>query len=143
MAVSILLVTHNEIGDSLLKTAITTFGELPLSTRSIGINYKNDPNEMAVSIEKIVNEIDQGEGVLVLTDMFGSTPCNIAQKLRDLNNVQVISGINLPMVIRVMNYPQLPLDLLAEKALSAGREGVMKCIIPSTVKSGPLDTHKE
>ena len=134
MTVSLLLVTHNEIGDSLLRTAVTTFGELPLSARAIGINYKGDPNELVITIKNFVSELDQGDGVLVLTDMFGSTPCNIAQKLRELNNVQVISGVNLPMVIRVMNYPQLPLDLLAEKALTAGREGVMKCNISPEIK---------
>jgi len=62
--------------------------------------------------------------VLVLTDLYGSTPSNIAQKLIAQRNVHVVSGLNLSMLIRILNYPQLPLLELSEKAVSGGKDGI-------------------
>jgi PTS system ascorbate-specific IIA component len=72
--------------------------------------------------------LDQGDGVIVLTDMFGSTPSNIATALtRDNEHVTVIAGVNLPMLVRLMNYPRLSMAQLKDKALSGGREGIFSC----------------
>ena len=76
-----------------------------------------------------IEELDQGQGVLVLTDMYGSTPSNIACKLSN-GQVRVVAGINLPMLVRVMNYPALNLPQLADKALTGGHEGVISCQQP-------------
>ncbi|OZB83772.1 MAG: PTS fructose transporter subunit IIA, partial [Halothiobacillus sp. 13-55-253] len=71
-------------------------------------------------------DLDQGDGVLVLTDMYGSTPSNIAHRLKEKNRVHVISGVNLPMVVRAMNYPQLNLADMTERVASGGREGIIE-----------------
>ena len=77
-----------------------------------------------------------GDGVLVLTDLYGSTPSNIACKLRRHGHVRVVSGVNLPMLIRVLNYPDLDLDSLKEKALSGGRDGVLSCTSEDRTHAG-------
>ena len=74
------------------------------------------------------HKLDHGQGVLILTDIYGSTPSNIACALSTKENVRIISGINLPMLIRVLNYPNLELDELVLKAISGGQEGIMDCI---------------
>ena len=73
----------------------------------------------------ILDQLDEGDGVLVLTDAYGSTPSNIACRLGARRQVAVVTGLNLPMLLRVLNYPALPLDELKEKAVSGGRDGVL------------------
>ena len=63
---------------------------------------------------------------MILTDLFGSTPYNIAKVLHQETNIRMVSGLNLPMLIKVMNYPNLSLDELAQKAIKGGREGVIE-----------------
>ena len=77
--------------------------------------------ESAVSL---LRELDQGDGVLVLTDLFGSTPSNIAHRLHEFANVNIVTGLNLSMLIRIFNYPDLNLADMTEKAFSGGVDGV-------------------
>lgn len=72
--------------------------------------------------------LDQGEGVLVLTDLYGSTPANVAVALLgEYGRLRVIAGVNLPMLLRALNYASSDLDTVAEKALQGGRGGVLLC----------------
>ncbi|MBB71953.1 MAG: PTS fructose transporter subunit IIA [Legionellales bacterium] len=127
MTVNLVLITHDDIGTSLMKAATMTFGELPLPTTSVAVSYETDPEDLTPRLQQLAKTMTANCGVLVLTDLFGSTPCNIAQGLQDVANVRVISGLNLPMMIRVLNYPNLSLDELADKAISGGKEGIMAC----------------
>jgi PTS system ascorbate-specific IIA component len=127
MSVNILLITHEDIGNAMLQIAQSTFGELPLPITPVGIAYQDDPDILIPKLTKFIQQSDQGDGVLVLTDMFGSTPCNLARQLSSAGQVKVISGLNLPMLIRILNYPQLPLVELAAKAVSGGKDGVIDC----------------
>jgi PTS system ascorbate-specific IIA component len=78
-------------------------------------------------MDEDLKKLDQGHGILILTDMFGSTPSNIACAVSDRTDIRVVSGLNLPMLIRVLNYPALNLEELEIKALSGGQEGVVRC----------------
>ncbi len=136
MTVNILLITHDEIGKALLSAAINTLGFCPLTAELLPIPLDSDPEEKIDEARAKVNAINDGEGVLLLTDIYGSTPSNIACSLlnEDLannssskNNIRVISGINLPMLIRVLNYPTLSMEELVLKAVSGGKEGIMAC----------------
>jgi PTS system ascorbate-specific IIA component len=89
---------------------------------------ESDPDAMREQAASLIREVDRGDGVLVLTDLFGSTPSNIATALQHNHKVISVAGINLPMLLRVMNYPKLGLRELAEKALSGGRDGVLHCV---------------
>lgn len=127
MKIKILLITHENIGAALLKTVKRTFGELPIPTRVIAVNYQANPEDIVKRLEPIAAAANHDEGTLILTDMFGSTPCNIALALHHYKHLFVVSGLNLPMLIKVLNYPSIPLHKLAQKAIQGGRDGVINC----------------
>lgn len=126
MSVKILLITHEDIGSALLKATRKTYGKLPIPAQVVAIKYNANPDDVAIKLKKLTDKADNNEGFLILTDMYGSTPCNIALALKD-RPIQVVSGLNLPMLIRVMNYPESNLEKLAEKALTGGKDGVVNC----------------
>jgi mannose PTS system EIIA component len=128
MTVNVLLITHEQVGSALLKAVLKTFGELPLPVKAVAIDYQCDPDQCAQKLRRLTKCLVQGDEILVLTDVPGSTPCKIAQKLSHLchsDHVRVIAGINLPMLMRVMNYPSLSLNQLVQKAVSGGKEGIV------------------
>jgi len=125
--VGILLITHGNIGAVLLQSATEVLGVCPLSTTTISTTQGCDPERVLASAKQAAQEMDRGDGVLVLTDLYGSTPSNIACRLHELHDVRVVSGLNLPMLIRVLNYPDLDLDDLMHKAVTGGRDGVLIC----------------
>jgi mannose PTS system EIIA component len=135
MSVSLLLITHDNIGQQLLETARATVPLCPLQIRALGIPSSTDVAAMYQQALELVRLLDTGKGVLVLTDLFGSTPANIATQLLLDAQVEVIAGLNLPMLIRTMNYPNLELLPLAQKALSGGHDGVLQCNPNSVDKS--------
>lgn len=131
MTVSVLLLTHEQIGQALLKTASNAFPDLPLPVTTIGISYDIEPIVFLPYLQSLIQRVDTGSGVLVLADIFGATPCNMMQNLLDhvakRAEVIVITGLNLPMLLSVLNYATLGLTELANKALQSGRRGVIQC----------------
>ena len=128
MTVNILLITHDSIGQALLEAATNTLGFCPLTADVLSIPANCEIEASIQWAKEKTHKLDHGQGVLILTDIYGSTPSNIACTLSDKENVRIISGINLPMLIRVLNYPNLELDELVLKAISGGQEGIMDCI---------------
>ncbi len=130
MTVSVMIITHDEVGEALLNAATTTLGELPLATTVVTVKCDTDPEDILPRLQRSGQHIDHGDGLLILTDLVGSTPCNIASTLASClgenQKIRVVTGINLSMLIRLMNYPHLDLDELAEKAITGGRDGVMQ-----------------
>lgn len=127
MSVQILLITHELIGAELLKVTRNTYGRIPINTEVITIDYKTNPDKFIPIIETTAKKLASPDGILILTDLYGSTPCNIALTLTQHHHVEVIAGLNLPMLLKVMNYPTLNLHQLAQKAISGGKEGVVNC----------------
>jgi PTS system ascorbate-specific IIA component len=125
MNVGLLLITHNDLGHYLLDTASGILGSCPIRTRSLNVPGSCDPDMVLERACALYRELDQGDGVLVLTDLFGSTPSNIAARLLDKYNILVISGVNVPMLVRILNYPTCSLEELANKALTGARDGVV------------------
>ncbi|MCU7893470.1 MAG: PTS fructose transporter subunit IIA [Candidatus Thiodiazotropha sp. (ex Ustalcina ferruginea)] len=121
MTIGLLLITHSRIGEALLETARKMLEGPPPSVETLPCN----PDNLLEEARAIVTRLDQGSGVLVLTDMYGSTPSNIASGLAEKRRVNVISGVNLPMLIRTLNYQTLDLVSLTEKAVSGGKEGIL------------------
>jgi len=124
MSVAILLITHGEIGQAIHQAAVSVIGSSPLRTACMSITMETTPEEAFRQAQQHIERLNTGSGVLVLTDMYGATPSNIACTIQD-TDIAIISGLNLPMLIRVMNYPSLPLQELAEKAITGGKEGVI------------------
>jgi len=125
MKTGLLLITHGQLGQYMLDTTTTILGNCPLRVKAIPVDGDCEPDVMLETASQACTELDQGDGVLVLTDLFGSTPSNIATHLMDKHRVYVISGVNIPMLLRVMNYPDLDLDELAGKAASGAQDGVI------------------
>ena len=132
MRVGILIIAHDKLGDVLLEIALGAIGEPPLEVEVLSVQRGVDPDALLEEADRLASRLDQGAGVLVLTDMYGSTPGNIACRLQQSKPVQVIAGLNLPMLFRVFNYPDLALDDIAEKAVSGGNAGVLHCALPGT-----------
>lgn len=127
MSIGLLIVTHNDIGADLLATARDIIGKPPLDVSVIDVRPDSDYERKAEEIDRSIRRLDRGDGVLVLTDLFGATPANMALKAAVKHNAKVVAGINLPMLIRVFNYPGLPLDKLIAKAVAAGHDSVFEC----------------
>ena len=128
MSTSILIIAHQGVGNAMVNTLQTVFeGELPLAISIVDVKPDCDPDQLIKQLKPMVNDLDTGNGLLILTDLYGATPCNIAQELRHNNDVLLITGLNLPMLIRVMNYPLLSVEALAEKAVAGGQDGIINC----------------
>ena len=125
MSVGILLVTHRSLGVDLLRIAGEILGRTPVGVACCEVVNDTPPDEILSRCRQLAATIDQGEGVLVLTDLYGATPANVARAFADSRaQARVVSGLNLPMLLRTLNYAALDLDALTEKALSGGRDGV-------------------
>jgi PTS system ascorbate-specific IIA component len=127
MTVGILLVSHNQIGAELINTARQMLSCSPLPTKVISIGLNDVPDHIHRQLNQELEGLDQGNGILIMTDMFGSTPSNIACTVSERDDIRVVSGLNLPMLIRVLNYPNLSLNELEQKALTGGQEGIARC----------------
>lgn len=125
MSVGLLIVSHGKLGEYLLETAARMLGVCPLATATLSMSFDCDTEAMYARTTQLMGELDSGGGVLILTDMYGSTPSNIVGRLQGHYKIQIVSGVNLPMLIRVLNYPRLNLEELAHKAQSGGRDGVV------------------
>ena len=125
MKVGILLVTHSDIGKQLLLTATSVFGKNPFQVELLSVDNYDQPNDVKELAEKYVKFLDNGAGVLVLTDIIGTTPSNIASSI-DHKRIKVVAGLNLSMILNVFNYPGDSLDQLSIKALEGGIQGVSK-----------------
>lgn len=128
MSVGILLITHSSVGKALIDTAEATLRELPLAVSIMPVALDADVEKITDLAREAARNLDQGHGVLVLTDAYGSTPANIAVALcRGQSNRIALAGINLPMLLRALNYPKLSLKELADVALEGGQRGVIRC----------------
>ena len=104
MSVSLLIVAHTPLGQAVLDAAVGTLGRNPINTGVLDIVRDTEPDIAIIQAQRLVEELDEGDGVLVLTDIYGSTPSNIACSLLQRENIRIVTGLNLPMLIRVMNY---------------------------------------
>ena len=125
MKVGILLVTHSDIGKQLLLTATSVFGKNPFQVELLSVDNYDQPNDVRELAEKYVKFLDNGAGVLVLTDIIGTTPSNIASSI-NYEKIKVVAGLNLSMILNVFNHPEDSLDQLSTKALEGGIQGVSK-----------------
>ena len=125
MSVGLLLITHEGIASNMLSTAKNMLGVCPLATRALEVPLDTSPEDIIIQAQSYIETLDQGNGVLILTDLYGSTPSNISSQLLVNSGLRLVSGLNLPMLVRLLNYPQLDLEKMTQKALSGGKEGIM------------------
>jgi PTS system ascorbate-specific IIA component len=91
------------------------------------VDFDRKPEEIIAEVEELTSHFQANDGILILTDMYGATPSNIAQHFITRENTKIIAGLNLPMLIRTLNYAHLNLNEVYEKALCGGKEGILLC----------------
>jgi len=120
--IGILIVSHGAFGEALIHCASHVLGKRPLGVRQVGVTVHDDPDAMLAQAQELVRQLDDGDGVLVFTDILGATPSNIASRLLRRGKVEGVSGVSLPMLIRALTYRDEPLAAVVDKAMSAARE---------------------
>jgi PTS system mannose-specific IIA component len=118
------IVTHGHLAGELLAAAEMIIG--PIShIAAVSIGWHDDVETARQSLAGAIEQVDQGKGVLILTDMFGGTPTNIAAMFLDPGKVEILTGVNLPMVVKIAQQMEtVELTELARQVLAAGREGI-------------------
>lgn len=129
--VGILIVSHGAFGESLIHCASHVLGKRPLYLRQLGVTVHDDPDAILPVAQDLIRFLDQGAGVLVLTDIYGATPSNIAARILEPARVEGIAGVNLPMLIRALQYREEPLATVRDKAFRGSCEGVVLMEIPA------------
>ncbi|WP_240126535.1 PTS sugar transporter subunit IIA [Thermomonas alba] len=126
MSVGVLLITHEGIGSALLAVATRLLGRLPLACEAFEVPFDGEPEALLPRASAAMRRVDGGDGVLVLTDLYGATPANLAARLARLGTpVRRVSALSLPMLLRVMNYAELELADLPAVAAAGARSGAI------------------
>jgi mannose PTS system EIIA component len=126
MSVGILLLTHAGAASPFVPLVQRLLGRLPLRIESFELEFDADPEATLPRASTALRRADEGDGVLILTDLYGASPSNLALRLTQLGTpARRVSGLNLPMLLRVCNYPDQSLDALALTAVSGGKTGVV------------------
>lgn len=123
--IGVLIVTHGEIGTALLASASQILGSTPKQVATLSVWRQDDPDDLVLRARELMEGIDAGHGVLILTDIFGATPGNVVSKLLADGRVEGVSGVSLPMLLRVLTGRDSSLSSSVQRALSGGVEGLV------------------
>lgn len=104
--IGVLIVTHPKLGEALIDTAEFILGDRPKAVKALSVDINENAEELRRKITAGIKAVDDQKGVLIMTDMFGGTPSNLSYSLLEEGRIEVISGVNLPVVIRAINYRQ-------------------------------------
>ena len=123
--VGIILITHGTLGESLIQCATHVLSSHPLRVLHVAVNRDEAPEQVQARALDCIRQVDAGRGVLLLTDMLGATPSNIATRLLAPGRIEAVAGVSLPMLIRAITYREQPLATVVRKAVSGGTDGVV------------------
>ncbi|MCK9258457.1 MAG: PTS fructose transporter subunit IIA [Azoarcus sp.] len=123
--IGIFLITHATLGESLIQCACHVLNKRPANIIQLGVSAQDDPLDLLPTARQMVSWADSGRGVVILTDIYGATPSNIATKLLKPGRVEGIAGVNLPMLLRVLTYREKDMASVIQRAISGGCDGVM------------------
>ena len=124
--IGILIITHGTLGESLVHCASHVLNKRPPRLKQLGVTAQDDPLLLLPQARALVRELDDGSGVLIMTDMYGGTPSNMGEKLLIPGKVEGVAGVSLPMLIRALTYRDKTMDVMVTKAVSGGCEGVLR-----------------
>lgn len=124
--IGILIISHENLGEEFVRCATHILGERPENLICLAVQANDDPNLTITQAKELLTNLNQEEGVIIITDICGATPCNIASQLTIPGKVVCLAGINLTMLLRILSYRHEPLDLVVAKALDGGKNGVMQ-----------------
>lgn len=123
--IGILIVAHDSLGDSLARAVTHVLGTRPLQFEVLSVAATDDPLQLLPAAREQVARLDTGEGVLVFSDIYGATPCNLVCKLLQPGRVEGLAGVNLPMLVRAFTYRSKGMETMITKAVSGGCDGVL------------------
>lgn len=121
----IMIIAHAPLAKALKDCAMHVYPDCGQYVTAIDIQAQTPPEE-SLSVARVALDQLNGEGVLVLTDIFGATPSNVAQRLITGSTARLVAGVNLPMLLRTVCYCHESLDMLVNRALAGGSQGVMQ-----------------
>jgi PTS system ascorbate-specific IIA component len=124
--IGLFLITHGTYGESLIQCACHVLNKRPGQIAQLGVSAQDDPLDAVPLARQMLRLVDTGRGALILTDIFGATPANVAIKLLEPGRVEGVAGVNLPMLLRALTYREKDMDTLLAKAVSGGRDGVLR-----------------
>jgi PTS system ascorbate-specific IIA component len=123
--IGILLITHDTLGEALLQCACHVLNRRPVQMLQLGVSAGDDPNDLLPLAKQMLALVDSGDGVLILTDIYGASPANLAAKLLQPGHVEGIAGVNLPMLLRALTYRDKDMKTLIARTTGGGRDGVL------------------
>jgi len=123
--VGILLLTHAPLGNAFVEAASHVFQRLPERLEAIDVWADQEPQEVQRLAEEAIARLNDGDGVLVLTDVIGGTPCNCTLSLCEPEHVEVLAGISLPMLLRALTYRHESLSRVVERAMAGAQTGAV------------------
>jgi PTS system ascorbate-specific IIA component len=123
--IGLLILAHNDLAAALVGAATHTFGQCPPQLAAVGVTYRQTPEQIRALVAQHLRDIDQGQGALIMADIYGATHTNVACTLLERGRIELITGVNLPMLLKTLNYRELPMDELIDKALSGGCGGIV------------------
>ena len=124
--IGVLIIAHDTLPDSLVKAVTHVLGTRPPQLDTLSVAATDDPLDLMPAARERLRALDTGDGVLVFADIYGATPCNLAGKLQVPGRVELIAGVNLPMLVRAFTYRVKGMDTMITKAVSGGRDGVLR-----------------
>lgn len=125
MTIGILLITHEPLGAAFMEAAKHVLQKQPEKMEVIDLVADQSLEQVNLAALQALTRLDDGAGVLVMTDMTGGTPSNCCQCLLNLPNVHVVAGLNLPMLLRALTYRNESLDSLVEKVVAGAKNGIL------------------
>lgn len=124
--IGVLIVAHDTLPASLAEAVSHVLGARPPRFETLSVAANDDPLDLLPAARDAVRRLDAGDGVLIFSDIYGATPCNLAGKLQQPGRVVLVTGVNLPMLVRAFTYRERGLDTMVTKAVSGGRDGVLR-----------------
>jgi len=134
--ISLIILAQGDMGEGLLHAIEHVLGKRPAALEVQPIDYHESQDSLGEALAKRIARLDQGQGVLILADIYGSSHTNVACQLLQTGHVELVSGVNLPMLVRVINYRHLSMEALLRKALSGGTEGIVQATPKSRSAGG-------
>jgi PTS system ascorbate-specific IIA component len=134
--ISLIILAQEDLGKGLLSAIEHVLGTQPSALDIQPIDYHQSQESLAQALAARIQKLDQGDGVLILADIYGSSHTNAACRLLEPGRIELISGVNLPMLVRVLNYRNLGMDELLRKAQSGGTEGIVRATSPTRATEG-------
>ncbi|BCL76566.1 PTS fructose transporter subunit IIA [Jeongeupia sp. HS-3] len=123
--IGIIIVTHVTLGDALYACAQHIMGRPLPNLAQLAVSKADDPDTVVLRARELIEQLDDGAGVLLLTDIYGGTPSNVANRLIIPGRIEAVAGVNLPMLVRALTYCHQPLEVVVSKAITGGLEGVL------------------